>query len=544
MDRNLVYIGSIPQDVDILNVNKNTMLALGSLIQAAFGTSTTVDGLSCTPTTPASMGVTVGPGSVYALQNVDGTAYGSLPADTTGHVMKQGLAPAAQIFPLAAPTGTGQSVVYLVQAAYQDADAGAAVLPYYNASNPAASWSGPNNTGVSQNTVRRGVCLLGVKTGVAAPTGTQSVPAPDAGYVGLWAVTVANGATTVTSGNIATAPNAPFLATKLPALGSMATQAASAVAVTGGTVNGTSVGGTTPAPGSFTTLTSTGNVTLAGGGSTVQVAPSSGDGSFTVWGNNNSGSWGECVLYSASGSGYTGTLNAQPFGIRTNNAQAAQFDAAGNFYVGGTTRFAGALVSVNGNLTVGGLGSTAAIFPSSGDGSFYVWGNNQSSSWGKAGLYSASGYAWAGTTNNQPFQLWANGSAGITISTAQVASLANQPAANDSSSNIASTGFCNPANSQGANGYVKLPSGVIIQWGTVSNGSSHAANTIQPTAFSFPVTFPNTCWSVSAIMRSGFGTNVFTSLDVESVSASGATYNYLSGSTGSSQSMSYIAIGN
>ena len=46
-------------------------------------------------------------------------------------------------------------------------------------------------------------------------------------------------------------------------LGTIATQNASAVAITGGNINGTVIGGTTKAAGSFTTLTATGTTTLA-----------------------------------------------------------------------------------------------------------------------------------------------------------------------------------------------------------------------------------------------------------------------------------------
>jgi hypothetical protein len=46
-------------------------------------------------------------------------------------------------------------------------------------------------------------------------------------------------------------------------LGTIATQAASAVAITGGTINGTAIGGSTPAAGAFTTLSSSGASTLA-----------------------------------------------------------------------------------------------------------------------------------------------------------------------------------------------------------------------------------------------------------------------------------------
>lgn len=218
MDRQIVYQGQIPLETDILNTNKNGMVALGYLMQSVLGTNLSLDGLACTTNTPAALNVLVGPGSIHSLQNVDGTAYGTLAADTTNQIVKQGLSLATQTFGTPAPATTGHSIVYLIQAAYQDVDGGAAVLPYYNASDPNVPWSGPNNSGVSQNTVRRGTCLLGVKAGVSATTGSQVTPAPDAGYVGLYAVTVANGQTTVTSGDIARLATAPFIDAKLPAM--------------------------------------------------------------------------------------------------------------------------------------------------------------------------------------------------------------------------------------------------------------------------------------------------------------------------------------
>jgi hypothetical protein len=215
-DRQIVYQGQIPLETDILLTNKNAMVALGYLMEAVLGASLSVDGLACTPNTPAAMNVLVGPGSIHSLQNVDGTAYGTLAADITNQIVKQGLSTATQVFNCPAPVTTGHSIVYLIQAAYQDVDGGSVVLPYYNASNPNTPWSGPNNSGVSQNTVRRGVCLLGVKAGVSATTGTQTTPAPDAGYVGLYAVTVANGQSTITSPNIVRLATAPFIDAKLP----------------------------------------------------------------------------------------------------------------------------------------------------------------------------------------------------------------------------------------------------------------------------------------------------------------------------------------
>ncbi|VTP12710.1 hypothetical protein PUATCC27989T_00522 [Phytobacter ursingii] len=211
MNRQIVWPGAIPLETDLLNTNKYTMIALAKMASAIMGTSTYVNGLACTPTSPASMTINIAPGEIYSLQNIDGTAYSSLAADTTHSILKQGYVLDTQSFTLTAPTTSGFSVNYLVQATYSDTDGGSTVLPYYNASNPSTAWSGPNNSGTAQYTVRQGICTVSLKAGVAATTGTQTTPAVDAGYIGLYVITVAYGASTVTAGNISTYANAPFL---------------------------------------------------------------------------------------------------------------------------------------------------------------------------------------------------------------------------------------------------------------------------------------------------------------------------------------------
>ncbi|MDF7658293.1 phage tail protein [Erwiniaceae bacterium L1_54_6] len=211
MDRQIVYPGAIPLETDLLNTNKYSMIGLAKLAAAIMGASTYVRGLACTPSSPASMVVNVAAGEIYSLQNVDGTAYSSLAADTTHSILKQGVVMDATAFTLTAPTTAGYSINYLIQATYSDVDSGATVLPYYNAANPSVAYSGPNNSGTAQNTVRSGVCTVAIKTGVAATTGTQTTPSPDTGYTGLYVITVAQGATTVTATNIATYANAPIM---------------------------------------------------------------------------------------------------------------------------------------------------------------------------------------------------------------------------------------------------------------------------------------------------------------------------------------------
>lgn len=211
MDRQIVYPGSIPLETDLLNTNKYAMIGLAKLAAAMMGTTTYLRGLACTPSSPASMVVNVASGEIYSVQNVDNTAYSSLAADTSNTILKQGVVMSSTAFTLTAPTTAGQSINYLIQVTYSDTDSGAKVLPYYNAANPSVAYSGPNNSGTAQNTVRSGVCTVALKAGVAATTGTQTTPSVDTGYTAAWVITVAQGATTINAANIAAAANAPFL---------------------------------------------------------------------------------------------------------------------------------------------------------------------------------------------------------------------------------------------------------------------------------------------------------------------------------------------
>jgi hypothetical protein len=217
MDRNLVYPGSIPLDSDLLSTNRNIMVAIGYLAQAVLGSQTLVDGLACNPTTPASLAVTIGPGSITQLNVVDALAFGSLPADSEP-VVKMGINLAPTSFTVVSPSTSGTSVNYLIQAALQESDTNPVVLPYYNAANPAQPYTGPGNTGVAQNTARIQRVQLQMKAGAAAPTGTQVTPPVDNGWSGLYVITITYGQTAITAANIVTVPTAPFSPFKLPNL--------------------------------------------------------------------------------------------------------------------------------------------------------------------------------------------------------------------------------------------------------------------------------------------------------------------------------------
>jgi hypothetical protein len=217
MDRQIVYPGSIPLDTDILSLERSTLVALGYLAQATLGSNVVADGLSCTPTVPASMEVTVGPGSITQYGVIDTLAFGSLPASALP-LLRMGINEDSTSFTVLAPSVSGQAIDYLIEASLLESDATPVVLPYYNAANPGQPYSGPTNSGAAQNTQRLQRVQLQLKAGVPGPAGTQLAPVVDAGWVGLYVVTVTTGQAAISAANIAALPGAPFIPWKLPSL--------------------------------------------------------------------------------------------------------------------------------------------------------------------------------------------------------------------------------------------------------------------------------------------------------------------------------------
>ncbi|KAF1004367.1 MAG: hypothetical protein GAK28_04074 [Luteibacter sp.] len=215
MDRKIVYPGQIPLETDLLGTNQSVMVALGKLTGAIFGTGGAVNGLTVGPNAPAALNVVVAPGEIYQLVNLEATAYSSLPADIAHQLVKQGILLDATTLACPAPTTAGFSINYLIEATYADSDTNNTTLPYYNASNPSQAYSGPNNSGLQQATTRAGIVQLQAKAGIAAATGSQVTPAVDSGYIALAVVTVANGQTTISAGNIATIAASKVLPTSI-----------------------------------------------------------------------------------------------------------------------------------------------------------------------------------------------------------------------------------------------------------------------------------------------------------------------------------------
>lgn len=225
MDRNTNYSGQVPLETDLLKTNQFAMTAIAKLSAAILGMSTVTNGFVVSQSVVPAMSVLIQPGEIYSAQNLESTAYNSLPADLAHIVLKQGIALNSTTLAIAAPTTAGYSISYLVQATYQDSDTGSTVLPYYNASNPSVAFSGPNNSGAAQPTTRAGTVSLNAKAGIAATTGSQTAPSPDSGYIGLYVVVVAYGAASVVNANI----SAYIGASSLPASGVVAAVQASSL---------------------------------------------------------------------------------------------------------------------------------------------------------------------------------------------------------------------------------------------------------------------------------------------------------------------------
>src|SRR5579883_313580 len=421
MDCVIVYPASIPLDTDLLSTNKNAMIALGYLAQAVFGSAPIVDGLACSPTNPPSLAVTVGPGSITQFTVVDPGNYGSLAADTTSPLVKMGIILGTTSFNTPAPTSAGQSVNYLIQASFNEVDAEPVVLPYYNAANPALAFSGPQNSGTAQNTLRQQLVALEIKAGAPANTGSQVTPPADNGWIGLYQITVAYGQTSVSAANITTLASAPFVPWKLPTLspgfggGVRVFQSSGAFTVPAGVtrIEAEVWGGGSGSFASTSTVASGGG---SGGGYARKRIVGLSPGqvlSVTVGAGGQAGLVGGTVLPTAGG---TSSLADQSSGTVFVSATGGQLNAtatASNPQNGATPAGAGSGGDVNligsaGQIAFQGVGGMGGAAP--------MGGMQTSGTTGNAGLFPGGGASGAGTgpSGNTPYNDGA-GAAGLVV---------------------------------------------------------------------------------------------------------------------------------
>jgi hypothetical protein len=248
------------------------------------------------------------------------------------------------------PTTTGQSINYLVEAAFQESDGTAVTLPYYNSANPAVPFSGPRNSGTPQNTQRLQTVNLQIKASTPATTGSQVTPTPDSGFVGLYVITVAFGQTTIVNANIATLPTAPFIQYKLP---SLRPGFSSVWVSTAGTATFTVPAGVTVVDvevwsggGGSGGTTGAGGASQGGGGGgyarglvsvtpgqvitvTVGVGGTAGTSAPTNGGNGGASSFGTSITCSGAGGGGAATTGVTAFSANGGSATGGTLNVPG-----------------------------------------------------------------------------------------------------------------------------------------------------------------------------------------------------------------------
>ena len=299
-------------------------------------------------------------------------------------------------------------------AAFLEADADPVILPYYNANNPAQSYSGPSNSGAAQNTVRTQRVQLQLKAGAPANAGSQTTPAADAGWIGLYQITVANGQSTVTASNISVLPTAPFLSWKLPSL--------------------------KPGFGSgVKTFCSSGSFTVPAGVVQVEVEVwGAGSGSFAslpglASGGGSGGGYarklvtglspGQIVPVTVGAGGAAGTASGTPAGSGGTSSFGQFVSATGgslNYQATTSAPGNGATppgIGIGGDVNFGGSAGQAGISNQGGMGGAAPMGGTQNSgSTGNTGTFPGGGASGAGTgaTSNTAFD-GASGAGGLVV---------------------------------------------------------------------------------------------------------------------------------
>ena len=231
MDRPIIYTQENIRGYDLAKGWQDALKANGEEAQGILGGTTTVAaGLAATPTSPASLSVNIGTGSIFQLSTLDSTSAGDLPVDGGTYFMQGILWNTQSVTLSTSALLAGQSQWALIQATFgfvdviRSGDPNAGVLPFYNSANPSVPLQGQGGTGAFLNTERTATIVLSVAYGIPATTGSEAPPSASANNIGLYLIDLTYGQTAITSGDIFVAgpsvgtgvpsgyPYAPFLA--------------------------------------------------------------------------------------------------------------------------------------------------------------------------------------------------------------------------------------------------------------------------------------------------------------------------------------------
>ena len=324
-------------------------------------------------------------------------------------------------------------------------------------------------------------------------TGTVAVGNGGTGATTLTGYVYGNGTGAMTAST--TIPN-----TAITGLGTMSTQNATSVAITGGTIDNTVIGGTTPSAGTFTTITGqTANLIgspsnlitysqLIGGTSWVNsgtatstqntaVAPDSTTTASTITSATDVSFNGNNVYKNAisiiSSTTYTFSCYIK-FGTSTTVSVAIRDNSSGSYATTATTTASG-WTRVSATITTSSTTSTINLYLGSANGTFYAWGAQLNTG--------SSATAYTVTTSSAVYgypSLSFNGNMGIEMD--QSGNLILQPAGTGALQAQQTTSTATGGNARGANavdwqtsrgsaGNVASASYSVIMGGT-SNSSS------------------------------------------------------------------------
>jgi hypothetical protein len=216
MDRPIIYSDEQMRAYDFLTGFREALRGQGVSLEAVLGS---IDVLVTGLTASASSGLTIAlaAGRILQVGAVDASAYGAAGADART-CYQVGESDAQTLTFVTSGLSSGQSQYALVQATFTASDAipsddpNGGILPYYDVDDVNNSLSGPSGTGTAQPSRRCGKCVVSIKYGAAATTGSEVAPSADSGYAPLYLIDLTYGQTTITAAQIVTHSAAPFLA--------------------------------------------------------------------------------------------------------------------------------------------------------------------------------------------------------------------------------------------------------------------------------------------------------------------------------------------